>query len=460
MEIDIDSELNMLVYEYFESRILFGFYDYGEKLSSASKIAESFHLSISTVRQAFSQLEKQGYVKLEERKVARVAYQPAPGECRERAYRYFAERRTGIAEFNQSGRLLLQPLWKEGLRRCSDEKLQEFLAEAQKNPSSVAIRFFIYSLNMLDNQLVLNLFWEIIRYVRFPYLRKETEPLPSELMSLSRKDILTFIGRNLFRNYELESKKVFAFLDEAQPGSAMVKVEPVSFEWSIYRHRPQLRYTLASQIIREAMNGRFPEGTYLPSIPKMAEIYGVSVTTIRRTLDILAGLGVTRSYHGRGTLVCMEDGEIDLSLSGVREGYRLYQESLQILSITISPVVLYVLQEVSKKQRDALQESLSRLISEKASYRCFEVILSFIEENCMLDVVRECYGKLRELLAWGYPFVLARIHKQRMCREYLDEIERMVQALSEDNIDNFAGIWEEFMGREADRSRALGSFES
>ena len=456
MEIDIDSELHRLVYEYFEARILFGFYDFEEKLQSAPKIAESFHLSPSTVRQAFSQLEKQGYVKLEERKVARVAYQPAPGECRERAYRYFAERRKGITEFNQSGRLLLQPLWKEGLSRCSDELLLEFLAKAQKNPDSMAVRFFLYTLNMLDNQLVLNFFWEIIRYVRFPYLRKETEPLPSDLTSLPRKDILTFIGRNLFRNYELELEKVFAFLDESKPESAMEQAEPVPFEWSIHRHRPQLRYTLASQIIREAMNGRYPEGTYLPSISKMAELYGVSDMTIRRTLDILAGLGVTRSYHGRGTLVCMEEGKINLSMSGVREGFRLYQESLHILSLTIYPVAQYVLAETSKEKRAALRQEFETLLSEKTSYRCFEILLSFIEENCTLDVIKECYGKLRELLAWGYPFALIRIQKQRMCSEYLDEISRMIQALSKDDIESFAGIWEELLRREADRSRTFG----
>lgn len=458
MEIGIDSELNMLVYEYFEARILFGFYDYGEKLQSAPKIAESFRLSPSTVRQAFSQLEKKGYVKLEERKVARVAYQPAPGECRKRAYRYFTERRIGITEFSQSGHLLLQPLWKEGLCRCSDETLQEFLARAQKNPDSMAIRFFIYTLNMLDNQLAQNLYWEIIRYVRFPYLRKETELVSTELAGLSRKDILAFIGRNLYRNYELELQKVYAFLDEGQPESAAENVKPVSFEWSIYRHRPQLRYTLASRIIREAMNGRYPEGTYLPSISKMAALYGVSNTTIRRTLELLAGFGVTRSYHGKGTLVCMEEGEIDLSLSGVREGFRLYRESLQILSITVRPVGLYVLQEASKKEREALQESLSQLLSEKTGYRCFEVILSFIEESCKLDIVRECYGKMRDLLVWGYPFALARIQKQRMRSEYLDEIGRMVQALLEGNIESLAGIWEELLRREADRIRTWEEF--
>ena len=115
-----------------------------------------------------------------------------------------------------------------------------------------------------------------------------------------------------------------------------------------------------------------------------------------------------------------------------------------------------MLAETSKEKRAALRQEFETLLSEKTSYRCFEILLSFIEENCTLDVIKECYGKLRELLAWGYPFALIRIQKQRMCSEYLDEISRMIQALSKDDIEGFAGIWEELLRREADRSRTFG----
>ena len=56
------------------------------------------------------------------------------------------------------------------------------------------------------------------------------------------------------------------------------------------------------------------------------------------------------------------------------------------------------------------------------SYLCFEAYLGFIEEHCPLSFVRECYRRLRELLAWGYSFVLFRIKgekpPQRVCRNY------------------------------------------
>ena len=53
-----DSGLNRLVYEYFEARILYGYYKYGESLPSINKICQMFHLAQATVRAGLALLEK------------------------------------------------------------------------------------------------------------------------------------------------------------------------------------------------------------------------------------------------------------------------------------------------------------------------------------------------------------------------------------------------------------------
>ena len=68
-------ELNELIYEYYESRILFGIYKYGEQLKSVPQICTLFRVARNTVQIAFSRLEENGYIKTEKRKVARVVYQ-------------------------------------------------------------------------------------------------------------------------------------------------------------------------------------------------------------------------------------------------------------------------------------------------------------------------------------------------------------------------------------------------
>lgn len=80
-----DSGLNRLVYEYFEARILYGYYKYGESLPSINKICQMFHLAQATVRAGLALLEKGGYVRVDPRTAPVVVYKGGtrrvPGKC-------------------------------------------------------------------------------------------------------------------------------------------------------------------------------------------------------------------------------------------------------------------------------------------------------------------------------------------------------------------------------------------
>ena len=70
---DFDAGLYKLVSEYYEAGILYGLYSCGDSLPSIPKICAMFHLAPATVRCAFSELEKKGYLKVDARKTAKVA---------------------------------------------------------------------------------------------------------------------------------------------------------------------------------------------------------------------------------------------------------------------------------------------------------------------------------------------------------------------------------------------------
>ena len=55
-------------------------------------------------------------------------------------------------------------------------------------------------------------------------------------------------------------------------------------------------------------------------------------------------------------------------------------------------------------------------------YKIFEVVLTFIAENCRLNLVKECYNKLRELIVWGYPIALLRLREREFHMEYNDMV--------------------------------------
>ena len=117
----LESGFYRLVYEYDEARILFGYYRYGESLPSINRICDVFQMAPATVRNALTLLEKKGLIRVDARKTAKVIYRTTPEELRKNAVKYFAPREAGIQELCESGKLLLEPLWQEGVRKCGEK---------------------------------------------------------------------------------------------------------------------------------------------------------------------------------------------------------------------------------------------------------------------------------------------------------------------------------------------------
>ena len=78
-----------IVQEYFETRILYGFYVYGDRLPSIQKLCVIFAMAPATIRSALGQLEKQGYIKVDARKGSEVIYQASPAKFRGKCGKIF-----------------------------------------------------------------------------------------------------------------------------------------------------------------------------------------------------------------------------------------------------------------------------------------------------------------------------------------------------------------------------------
>ena len=98
-----DSGRYQLVYDYYETRILYGFYIRGEHLPSILKICAIFQLAPATVRSRAEAAGKRGYIKVAARKAAEVVYKARPGQFRKNAAEYFVPRKEGIIDLFQSG---------------------------------------------------------------------------------------------------------------------------------------------------------------------------------------------------------------------------------------------------------------------------------------------------------------------------------------------------------------------
>lgn len=220
----------------------------------------------------------------------------------------------------------------------------------------------------------------------------------------------------------------------------------IPFTWTIYRKRPQMRYTLASTVIREILWEVYPVGSYLPSLPKMAERYQVSLITVRRTLEVLNSLGITKTYMGVGTKVCLESIDMDImGRSEIRENLRLHGEAMQILALTVHDVTLHTLEAAKKERKEELLQTIRMLRDKNNSILCIDILMDFISSECSLATIREIYGKLRELIAWGYIFsaVIAGTGQTEVhLHEFICQLENALQA---DNSGVFADLWQSFI---------------
>lgn len=454
---DFDAGLYKLVSEYYEAGILYGLYSCGDSLPSIPKICAMFHLAPATVRCAFSELEKKGYLKVDARKTAKVACRVPKGSFRKNAARYFVPREEGIRDLALSAKLLLEPLWRAGLDCWEEEdwaQLRHGLEDPAHSPAALPVEFHLLAIRSLKNRLALNLYWEAIRYLQFPYLEGAKGEVPFRLEPgiSSREDIAALLNGRFETSCRKASEALFAFLREVKAECPPDQEEPVPFRWTVSRLRPQLRYSLASRMISGILSGQYPVGSYLPSLPKMMERYGVSRNTVRRSLDILEQLGVVLPQQGKGTLVYMEPRETDYSRPEIQVGLRLYLESLQLLTLTIPQVSRYTLEAVSPEQRLWLLESFKRLREEKQEYLCFDICLTFVEEQCPLASIRECYGRIRELLLWGYPFTLLRLKGRCLHDEYSERAYHLEQCL-QDGPEIFSAAWGSFLAGEEQKLR-------
>ena len=456
----VESDLNRHIYEYFETRILSGYYRYGDSLPSIYKISAGFHVAISTVRAALSILERQGYICVDARKAAKVIYQIPESSYRQRAAEYFVPRADGIAELTQAGKLLLMPCWEAGLEEWKKEDwsvFQETLLHSY--PDEViapCLVLYLVGLSSLHNRLLVNLFWEIIHYIRFPFLARNNDiTLPVREDGHSQHDIAVQLSKKLENTYKNSVQQLQKFINESRTQYSLQQAQPIPFRWRVYRHKPQMRYSLASHIIRGIMYGEYPLDSNLPSLSQLAKLHNTSVNTVRRTLNLLDKLGVVELHQGRKAVIRMKAVPFDVNDHEISEGLRQYLDALQIMELTVQPVILHILNHVSSSKQESLRETFGEILEQGKSDACFEVIFAFIEENCPLEMIRESYSILLDMLTWGFPLTLYRLSGCDLPSQYLDFMIRAEKHLSENDFMGFSFDWKELLTKERLQARAF-----
>lgn len=456
----LESELSRHIYEYYETRILSGFYHCGDPLPSIHKVSSAFKVSSLTVRTALAALEQQGYVTVDARKTAKVIYQTPDSNYRKDAAAYFVPRADGILDLTQGGELLLKPCWDAALLEWEKGNWASFQEMVQYSvPNDVVaphVVLYIVGLSALHNKLLINLYWEIIHYIRFPFLlRVDGDALYIGGENRSQQEMIQHLNGVLVDTYRQHVKELSAFIDEVRVQYSLQQVEPIPFRWRVYRQQPQMRYSLASHIIRGILYRNYPVGSKLPSLSQMAKLHGVSVNTVRRTLALLDKMGVVESHRGKRATIRMEAAPFDVDDPEIRGGLRLYLDALQIIELTIQPVMLQLLEAASPQVREELRAAFTQMRERERSSVCFEVIFWFVEKHCTFALVKECYSVLLDLITWGFPLTLYRLSGRSLHGEYLEFIQRGEQHLREHNWAAFSLDCRDLMAGERQQASAF-----
>ncbi len=95
----------------------------------------------------------------------------------------------------------------------------------------------------------------------------------------------------------MQSKKLWGHTYAPLPKESQI---PLS---GVYHNRPQICYNLASQILHDIYLGNSGKCSICLPMRSWRKKYGVSVSTLRRTIAMLSQAGACRTINGKGTRI-------------------------------------------------------------------------------------------------------------------------------------------------------------
>ena len=365
----------------------------------------------------------------------KVIFQQSPQERDDFTRGFFSERMDALPDLCAAMELTAIPMLAEGFRRMN-EKDFEILSPrlAQAGPDDL-LYFFCYLLQKLENPLCMNLFWEASLFMGFLFV-KDSGASRIHYKETIRNRILEAIASRRARDWD---RLHDALVNQQRDAMALILqwagqyFQPAKaqkpFVWRIYRGRPQMCYSLAIRILHETYWGEYGGRRYLPSYEKMAKMYGVSVSTVRRAVYALNQTGAAESVNGAGVRIfSLDEGcrAPDFAAPSVRRNLAMYFQSFEILSYSCEAAALTAFQSLTNEQARDLAGQLEDDLRTGRSQLSLWRLLIFIARNSPLRGVREIYSKAYGLFLWGYPLKASVPQTQR-----LDQLSlRFTEAMS------------------------------
>ncbi|WP_418667058.1 GntR family transcriptional regulator [Allofournierella sp.] len=443
------------IYEYFLKCFHFQRYRYADALPSVNICCKKFNVADQTVKSALKQLREEGYISVQRGRPARVIFQQTEEQSNAYIRQFFSERWNVFSDLGQTVEVVFQPLLIESFRRLDPSDFALLSSFAERADLENLIHFYCFALQKMKNPLIMNLFWECLLFLGFPYISDRT--LEHYSAAIAQKRLQEIICTAKAQDWQRLDELLSAFWKEFVT-SAANSIGPsllpipadrqISFSWRIYRGRPQICYNLATRFMYEIYLGRYRGQRFLPSYEKLAQEYCVSVNTVRRTIRLLTHLGVTCPISGKGIRVFSlgeRTEQPDLTVPAIVRNLALFFQSFELLLYSCEEIVRRTLSLLDQEEKGKLIRQLKSYIDAGNCELAPWCIFITVAMRAPLQGIREIYANIYGLALWGYPLKTSREKYPAVDDKAVWLAQSLVQHLTADDMGSCAAAFREFI---------------
>lgn len=414
-------ELYQIVYEHYADKIRFGLYREGDSLPTIEKISEQFNISVNTTRQSLINLERDGYVCLTRGRPAIVTVSYSDEECRERYIEHFTARHDALDEL----RAFLPEIFAKTLLHAfyfmkpkDSQKLMDMLLQTRLEDSLPFFDPLRFVLSSLGNPLLESMHLGASMFTHLSQKKMSTIGLPydlgtfaaflnnfSQLSSYKASEDFTGMCQVITKVCDLLSEQIGRLNREVTDRFGK-NPDQLPFVWHIQVGRPQVYYNVAVQIIIEVRKGVYKNEEFLPTPAILAEKYGVSLISIRRTIALLNSVGLTETINGRGTRISLYRKplkSLDLSSPGTRKSLLFYLMGLQLITINVRTVAQESFEEITPERMEEIIRLYEREAQNGQYLFTHGQILKTVFYSHKNSEIRAIFSPLIHIMSWGIP---------------------------------------------------------
>lgn len=415
------------LYNNLHDLIVSGRLPYGSKLPSISELCEFYNIGIRTVKDVLHVLKEEGYISTHERKATTVVYN-IHSKFKEDGLEYVLEHRQEIIDVYKTIGLIMPvifsfaaQIWdEEDLQLCS-QRLKESEDKSAEERERICTRIFFELLDKSHNPLLRDIFSSLeiyarpvffvnyekyINYFNLEYTFKSITWVTSSLLTRDKSEIEYRFGLM----YDTVINVIEKTLTDLALKYPEIKEMTPNYTWSAELGRDHCYTQIARDLINKISLGIYPVGSFLPPEAKLAKMYKVSVSTIRKSLHMLNELGFGETMNVKGTRVVIQDEQTAIKCmqnKQYRQDTLLYLNGVQAMVILIKKAATLAFPNITQEKIKNLQGEI-----EDSKNLMLEYLLNCIVDNLPLLPFKTIIQETNKIIYWGYYFAFYPSEKQ------------------------------------------------